>query len=169
MSSHQINHLGLDTNKYITQPLMSLLFVLSTCPIESNESSQSMQVSCLNFDEFLAKNIHSQLINFHKTKTFIFQSYMLRMFFSLNEENLQLPKMVLTEEMNKDYIKFMNLLMSEIYISIFSKKVPQVLPEKRIILQLSIEKRIGDWFLFENRTMIRLYGLCIHLMYFHIS
>ena len=27
--------LGLDTNKYITKPLMTLLFVLSTCPVES--------------------------------------------------------------------------------------------------------------------------------------
>ena len=84
-------HLGLDTDKYITDPLMSLLFVLSTCPIESDDSSQSVQVSCLKFDEFLAENIHSQLMDFHKTKTFRFQSYLLKMFLSFNEENLQLP------------------------------------------------------------------------------
>ena len=34
--------LGLDTDKYITEPLMSLLFVLSTCSIESNEQIQAV-------------------------------------------------------------------------------------------------------------------------------
>ena len=40
----------------------------------------------------------------------------------------------------------------------FSKRLPRVLPKMRTILQISIEKRIGDWFLFENGTVIRLYG-----------
>ena len=31
--------LGLDTDTYITKPLMSLLFVLSTCPADSEECS----------------------------------------------------------------------------------------------------------------------------------
>ena len=58
--------LGLDTDKYINDPLMSPLFVLSTCPINSDESSQSLQVSCLKFDEFLVENIHSQLMDVRK-------------------------------------------------------------------------------------------------------
>ena len=84
-------YLGLDTAKYITEPFMSLIFVLSTFQIESDESSHLMQVSCLKFDEFLAENIHYQLMNFHKTKTFIFQSYLLKMFLYFNKENLHLP------------------------------------------------------------------------------
>ena len=111
--------LRLETKKYITEPLMSLLFVLSTCPIESNEPSQAVYVSCLKFDEFLSENIHCQLMDFHRTKTFRFQSYLLKVFLSFNEENLQLPEMVLTEEMSKDYSKFMNFPMSEIYHVIF--------------------------------------------------
>ena len=66
------------------------------------------------------------------------------MFLSFNEENLQLPEMVLTEEMNGDYTKFMNFLMSEVYNAIFQKKLPRVLPEMKNILQLFTEKRIGD-------------------------
>ena len=81
--------------------------------------SQLKQVSCLKFGEFLAENIHSHLMDFRRTKTFRFQSYLLKMFLSFNEENLQLPEMVLTEEMSKDYSKFMNFLMSEIYNAIF--------------------------------------------------
>ena len=37
--------LRLDTNKYVTEPLMSLLFVLSTDQIELEESSQVSQSS----------------------------------------------------------------------------------------------------------------------------
>ena len=127
---------------------MSLLFTLSTCPVESEESSQLVQYPCLKFDEFLVENIHSQLMDFHKTRSFRFQSYLLKMFLSFNEDNLQLPEMVSTKEMNGDYTKFMNFLMSEVCVAIFQKKLPKVLPEMKTILQLSTEKRIGDWFLF---------------------
>ena len=62
--------LGLDTNGYITEPLLSLLFVISTCPIEHKLLGQSFQSRSLKFDEFLAKNIRSQLVNFHDTRVF---------------------------------------------------------------------------------------------------
>ena len=78
---------GLDTYKYVTESRMSLLFTLSTCQVESEESSQSVQSPCLKFDEFLAKNIHSQLMNFHMTIHFIFQSYLIKMSLFFNEEN----------------------------------------------------------------------------------
>ena len=42
--------LGMDRDKYVTEPLMILLFTLSTCLVDSNESSQSSQSSCLKFD-----------------------------------------------------------------------------------------------------------------------
>ena len=97
-------------------------------------------------------------MDFDRTKTFRFQSYLQKIFISFNEENLQLPKMVLTEEMSKDYSKFMNFLMSEIYNVIFQKRLPSVLPEMRTTLKFSTDSRIGDWFLFENGTVIRLYS-----------
>ena len=81
------------------------------------------------------------------------------MILSFNEENLQLPEMVLIEEMNRDYIKFMNFLLSEVYIALFQKKFLRVLSQMKEIVQLSLEKRIGYWLLFEQGTVIRLYGL----------
>ena len=51
--------LGLDTNGYVTETLLSLLFVLSTSPIEPELPRQSFQSCCLKFDEYLAENIHS--------------------------------------------------------------------------------------------------------------
>ena len=111
--------LGIDTDKYVTEPLMSLLFTLSSCPIDSEDSSESAQSSCLRFDELLAENIHSQLVDFHQTRTFNFQYFLLNMFVSFNEENLQLTEMTTTDEIRRDYIKFMKFLMSEFYSAFF--------------------------------------------------
>ena len=86
------------------------------------------------------------------------------MLLSFNEDNWQLLEMVLTKETNKDYTKFMNFLMSEVYNAIFQKKLPRVLPEMKNILQLSTEKRIRDWFLFQQGTVIRFYGF-VHQSY----
>ena len=84
--------LGLDTDMYVAKLLMSWLYIISTIQTDS----QSSQLVCLKFDEFLVESIHSQLVNFHSTKHFNFQSYLVRMLLLFNEENLQLPKMVLT-------------------------------------------------------------------------
>ena len=54
--------------------------------------------------------------------------------------------------------------MSEVYNAIFQKKLPIVLPEMKNILRISTEKRIGDWFLLEQGTVIRLYGF-VHQCY----
>ena len=62
--------LGMDTDKYVTDSMRIFLFTLSTYPVDSKDPSQSVQVSCLKFDEFLAENIHSQLVDFPKTRTF---------------------------------------------------------------------------------------------------
>ena len=80
------------------------------------------------------------------------------MFLAHNEENLQLPEMVLTKERSKDYMNFMNFLMAAICNGIFQERFPRVLPKMRASLQPSIENSMGDWFLFENGMVIRFYG-----------
>ena len=101
----------------------------------------------LKFDDFLAENIRSQLANFHGTKVFRFQSFLLRMLIAYNEEDLQVPELEITVDMATDYCKFMNQLMAEIYDLLFQERLPMVFPEMRQMLQLSNGKKIGDWFL----------------------
>ena len=108
--------LGLDTDRYVTKLLMSLSFRTSTSQYEL-QSSQSL---CLKFDELISKSINSHLVNFYSTKHFRFQSYLVRMFLFFNEENLQLPKMVLIDEINCNLFKYMNFLMVGVYKA-FSK------------------------------------------------
>ena len=76
--------------------------------------------------------------------------------------------MVLTEEMNKYYTKFMKFHV-KVHNAIFQKKFPMVLLDMRNILDLCIDKRIGEWFLFEHGIVIKFYGLFIHLIRFQIS
>ena len=62
------------------------------------------------------------------------------MFLIFIEENLQIPEMVLTEEMNRDFGKYMNFLMAEIYNVFFQKKLPRALPLMQEMLQFSPKK-----------------------------
>ena len=80
------------------------------------------------------------------------------MFLSFNKDNLHLPEMVLTNEMYRDYTKFMNFLMINIYVVIFQKSLPRVLPDMWALLQASTEKRTGDWFMSKYGTVIIIYG-----------
>ena len=99
--------LGLDTDRYAIEMLMILLFRVSIGQYES-QSSQSV---CLKFDEFLVESIHSQLVNFHNTIFFRFQSYLVRMFLFFNEESSIFLEMLLTNEIDSNFFKYMNLLM----------------------------------------------------------
>ena len=94
--------LGLDTDAYATESLLSHLFGLSTCPAELEFPGQSCQSCCLTFDELLAENIRSQLVNFHGTRMFRFESFLLRMFITYNEEDLQVPELEITADMATD-------------------------------------------------------------------
>ena len=80
------------------------------------------------------------------------------MFIAYNEEYLQVPELEITADMATDYCKFMNQLMAKIYDLFFQERLPRVLLEMSEMLQLSNSKNIGDWFLTEFGTTIRLYG-----------
>ena len=72
--------------------------------------------------------------------------------------------MVLTDEINRKFFKYMNLLMAEVYKVFFQNKLPRVLPLMKEALQFSPDKKIGDWFLLEEHTIIRAHGF-IHEPY----
>ena len=80
------------------------------------------------------------------------------MFLSYNEDNLQPPGLVITDDMTKNYCEFMNSLMPNIYDIFFQERLPRVFPEMKEMLQLSPSKMIGDWFLAEFEIVMRLYG-----------
>ena len=66
--------------------------------------------------------------------------------------------MVLTDEININFFKYMNLLMEEVYKVFFQDKLPRVLPLMKETLHFSPYRRIWDWFLLEEHTIIKEYG-----------
>ena len=85
-------------------------------------------------------------MNFHTTRDFRFQPYLVRMFLFFNEESLQFLEMLLTTEINNNTFNYMNLIMTKIYRVMFQNKLPRVLPEMEEMLQFSPDRKVGDFF-----------------------
>ena len=48
--------------------------------------------------------------------------------------------------------------MEEVYKVFFKNQSPRVFPEIKEALQFSLDRKIGEWFQLEERTIIRVYG-----------
>jgi len=118
-------------------------------------SGKSIRVS---FDEFIAKNIHQQLVNFISSRHFRYYSNLLRMF--LGSNNTELPEAVFisTECKKITMLTFINKIMSRIYSLIFGSYLPRVLEEMKSSLQPSPKNVMGDWMFFTQSTVIWVYG-----------
>lgn len=88
----------------------------------------------------------------------------MRMFLFFNEENLQFLEMALTSEVNNNVLNYMNFIMAGIYRVMFQNKLPRVLPEMEDVLQFALDRRMGDWVLLKEHTIIRVYGF-VHELY----
>ena len=95
---------------------------------------------------------------------FILQSFLLKTFLSYNEYNSQVPGLVITDDMTKNYCEFLNLLMANIYGLFFQEILPKMFPRMKKTMHLSPNKRIGDWFLTNFEIIIRLYDF-VHQPY----
>ena len=52
-------------------------------------------------------------------------------------------------------LNYMNLIMSKVYRVMFQDKIPRVLPEIEEMLQFYPDRRVGEWFLLKEHTIIR--------------
>ena len=53
---------------------------------------------------------------------------------------------------------FINNIMSKVYHMIFNARFPRVPEEMKTKLQLFLDIKTGDWFLYKYHTVIRVYG-----------
>ena len=58
------------------------------------------------------------------------------MFLFFNEDNLQLPEMVLTNEINENLFKYVNFLMVEVYKVFFPEQVTKGVSHHEIIFAI---------------------------------
>ena len=116
--------LGLDDDRLIFEVMIGRLL----------EVSQYKSPKFFNFDEFLAKKIHSQLENFHSEKTFKFQSLLLLMVIHKNHSNLHKREpLIFTEDLNcsmeegaLSFFQFTNQVMEVVYQLLYNSSLPSV-------------------------------------------
>lgn len=132
--------LGLDDDRLVSEVMLGFIIKFS----QSEE-----QIKCLNFDEFLVDKIHSQLMIFHTEKCFRYQTMLLLLIIHAN--------LVLEESTSISFLEFTNKIMAKVYYLFFKEELPRVSEEMRNKLQLSTNP-IGDWFLFRDHMIIRVYG-----------
>ena len=66
--------------------------------------------------------------------------------------------MLLTDEISSNFFKYMNLLMVEFYNFFFQNKLPKEIQLMKEDLQFAPDRKMGDWFLLEEHTIIMVYG-----------
>ena len=83
----EIQFSGMDSNQFVTEPLLSLIFTPSTEKAMSGIPSKYSPPACLQFDEFLARSINAQLSNFRQSRTFKFQPLLMKILLSFNDDD----------------------------------------------------------------------------------
>jgi hypothetical protein len=120
--------LGLDNDKLVVEVMLGILLIFF-------QSGQSVRVS---FDEFIAENLHQQLVNFSSLRHFRYYSHMLRMFLGSNNTKILEAAFISTECKKITMLIFINKIMSKICSLIFSSDLPRVLEEMKSSLQPSV-------------------------------
>ena len=113
-----------------------------------------------SLDEYLAEAIHLQLSEFPKVRFFRFQTYLFNMLLCSNVTELQFLNTICSSDLPKqiNMFEFANSIMSGIYRMLFDEDLPRVLDEMRCLMQSSPEEQVGDWFLYRDYTVLRVYG-----------
>ena len=146
--------LGLDDDCHIGDVILGFLLKVNSL------SPESQSVPVLNLDEYLAEAIHLQLTEFPKVQFFRFQTHLLNMLLCSNVTELKFISTLSSSDLPKqiNLIEFANSIMSEIYRMLFDQELPRVLDEMKCLMQSSPEGRVGDWFLYRDYTVLRVYG-----------
>jgi hypothetical protein len=142
--------LGLDNEKYVVEVILDFLLTLF-----NSKSGMSVYIS---FDQFLADNIHKQLVNFCSLRHFRYYTYMFRIFLETNKREFPEAAFVSIECKRITLLIFINKVMSRVYILIFNTSLPRVFYDMRRYLQPNPENRVGNWVLFMHSTLIWVYG-----------
>ena len=117
-----------------------------------------------NFDEYLVEAIHLQLTEFPKVRFFRFQTYLLNILLCSNVTELKFLSTLCSSDLPKqiNMFEFANSIMSEMYKMLFDEDLPRVLDEMKCLMQSSPEDQVGDWFLYRDYTVLRIYGFIGH-------
>ena len=128
------------------------------------------------FCKQLSVNIDRELQNFHLSRTFRYQAYLIHLFMHqqftfMSHLHLDMvgrdhrvkptmdwcPKIRSTPK-NKNLWWYINNFLPILYTLLHDDPPPRVIPEMFQELQSTPQLATGDWFLYEDHTVIRVYG-----------
>ena len=128
--------------------------------------SQSTKEVSLSFDQYLAEMIAYQLEHFqYDGKIFNYQTLLMLMIIIENLDELRQMEPVHFSD-NTDlsqrnatisFFTFASLVTPALYKLIFGSSMPRIGEDLKLLLQNPVEP-VGDWFCFEDYTLIRIYG-----------
>ena len=81
--------LGLDNDKFVVEVMLGFLltFFMSKCS----------QLVCISFENFIADNMHQQLVNFNSLRHFRYYTHLLRKFLETNKTKFPEASFILIE------------------------------------------------------------------------
>ena len=128
--------------------------------------SQSRKEFALHFDNFLVERIASQLQNFYtQGQVFNYQTLLMILIITGNMETLQqmdpayFSDQVDLIERNSTvtFFDFTNRIMAAIYKLIFDSTMLRIQEDFKLLVQNPVEA-VGDWFCYQDFTILRVYG-----------
>jgi len=129
-----------------------------------------------NYAKFIANKIHDQLLNLDREGVFKYSSYIYHLFLYYQPDCFQFPIKRLDSKGEKRLGIFWTSIFHEVHNSPYSycefidmffypnssllKRAPppRLSYDMQKILQLSKNYKIGDWYFYQNHTVIRIYG-----------
>ena len=120
-----------------------------------------------NYPKFIVESIHEQFGNFSSLTTFLYQSYIMYPIldkFSVHFENLLDPQDPVSHRTSfvgnqpSGFLYFVDNFMAQVYLLIHEEQFRCVCQELQECLHPTIETHVGDWILYKDYTVIRVYG-----------
>jgi hypothetical protein len=158
--------LGYYSDEWIDEPILGFLSIFST---------KEKATTQFNFSQFLADNIHEKLFKFSTEGMFRYSSILAYMFIFFQAEKFSFSLQKLDQDGNPQPVtswtsllrknssefsfkQFIDQFYHPVVSMLSGRKEPRINEEIQRILHLSDLAKIGDWYLYQDHTEIRVYG-----------
>ena len=158
--------LGYNSVEFVDETviLMMLMFSLDKTPI------------CYDYATYISDKIHEQLMNLARERLFRYTSYIYHLILYYQHEKFSFPmrrmdaqgkvRLVVywspifhsRPDTPYTYCEFIDLFIHPAMSMLMNSPPPRLTEEMQRILHLSKAYSIGDWYLYQNHTIIRIYG-----------
>jgi hypothetical protein len=158
--------LGYYSDEWVDEPILGFLSIFST---EEKATTQ------FNFSQYLADNMHEQLFKFSTEGMFRYSSVLVYLFLFFQADIFSCALQKLDQNGNPQSVTswtslvrknssefsfkhFIDQFYHPVVCMLNNRMEPRINEEVQRILHLSDLAKIGDWYLYQNHTEIRVYG-----------